>query len=289
MKTKIFKQNPTYRERKLPLGILSLALLVLFMVFTSCSTSETQTVATFKTITMQDEFSVDGSPNSSIWTYDLGTGSNGWGNNELQYYTDRSKNVAVQNGYLIITAEKEDFNGSAYTSARLLTKGLFEQKYGRFEARIKLPWGQGIWPAFWLLGADIDTNNWPNCGEIDIMEYRGQNPTMVLGTVHGPGYSGGESISKSYSLMNNRFDTDFHIFGIEWGPEYINYYIDDVLYNQITPADVTGEWVFDKPFFIIINLAVGGSFVGSPNAATVFPQSMLVDYVRVYEANLINN
>lgn len=289
MKTKIFKQNPRYRERKLPLGILSLALLVLFMVFTSCSTSETQTVANFKTITMQDEFSVDGAPNSALWTYDIGTGSNGWGNNELQYYTDRSKNVAVQNGYLILTAEKEDFNGSAYTSARVLTKGLFEQKYGRFEARIKLPWGQGIWPAFWLLGADIDTNNWPNCGEIDIMEYRGQNPTMVLGTVHGPGYAGGESISKSYSLMNNRFDTDFHVFGIEWGPEYINFYIDDVLYNQITPADVTGEWVFDKPFFIIINLAVGGSFVGSPNAATVFPQTMLIDYVRVYKADLINN
>ena len=287
MKTKIFKQNPIYKKRNFVLGILSLTLLVIFNGITSCSTDETQTVANFKTITMQDEFDEDGAPNSSIWTYDIG--GNGWGNNELQYYTDRSQNVAVQNGYLIITAEKENFEEASYTSARILSKGLFEQAYGRFEARIKLPWGQGIWPAFWLLGGDIDTNNWPNCGEIDIMEYRGQNPTMVLGTVHGPGYSGGESISKSYSLTNDRFDTGFHIFGIEWTPDYINYYVDDVLYNQITPEDVTGEWVFNKPFFIIINLAVGGSFVGSPNAETIFPQTMLVDYVRVYQADFINN
>jgi len=287
MKTKIFKQNPIYKKRNFVLGILSLTLLVIFNGITSCSTDETQTVANFHTITMQDEFDQDGAPNSSIWTYDIG--GNGWGNNELQYYTDRSQNVAVQNGYLIITAEKENFEEASYTSARILSKGLFEQAYGRFEARIKLPWGQGIWPAFWLLGGDIDTNNWPNCGEIDIMEYRGQNPTMVLGTVHGPGYSGGESISKSYSLTNDRFDTGFHVFGIEWTPDYINYYVDDVLYNQITPEDVTGEWVFNKPFFIIINLAVGGSFVGSPNAETVFPQTMLVDYVRVYQADFINN
>lgn len=287
MKTKIFKQNPIYKKRNFVLGILSLTLLVIFNGITSCSTDETQTVANFKTITMQDEFDEDGAPNSSIWTYDIG--GNGWGNNELQYYTDRSQNVAVQNGYLIITAEKENFEEASYTSARILSKGLFEQAYGRFEARIKLPWGQGIWPAFWLLGGDIDTNNWPNCGEIDIMEYRGQNPTMVLGTVHGPGYSGGESISKSYSLTNDRFDTGFHVFGIEWTPDYINYYVDDVLYNQITPEDVTGDWVFNKPFFIIINLAVGGSFVGSPNAETIFPQTMLVDYVRVYQADFINN
>jgi beta-glucanase (GH16 family) len=285
MKTKIFKQNPLYREQSISLGILSLVFL--FAVFTSCSTSETQTVAKFKTITMQDEFDVEGTPNSSIWTYDIG--GNGWGNNELQYYTNRSNNVTVQNGYLLITAEKENFEGASYTSARLLTKGLFEQKYGRFEARIKLPWGQGLWPAFWLLGSDIDTVQWPNCGEIDIMENRGQEPTLINGTVHGPGYSGGESITKSYSLTNDRFDTDFHIFGIEWAPDYINYYVDDVLYNQITPADVTGEWVFDKPFFIIINLAVGGNYVGSPNTETVFPQTMLVDYVRVYKADIINN
>ena len=126
--------------------------------------------------------------------------------------------------------------------------------------------------------------SWPQCGEIDIMEYRGQAPTNLLGSVHGPGYSAGNAIGKNYKLENDRFDTGFHIFGIEWGPDYINYYVDDVLYNQITPGDVNGEWVFDHPFYIIINLAVGGNFVGSPNASTVFPQTMLIDYVRVYSA-----
>lgn len=252
-----------------------------FFLLVSCSTDEKQTVTTLNQLVMEDNFDTNGAPNSSIWGYDIG--GNGWGNNELQYYTDRPENVVVENGVLKITARQESYMGSAYTSARILTKGKFQQKYGRIEARIKLPWGQGLWPAFWMLGADIDTNSWPACGEIDIMEYLGNNPTTVLGTVHGPGYSGGESISKSYSLTNSRFDTDFHIFGIEWGETYINYYVDDVLYNQITPEDVTGEWVFNKPFFIILNMAVGGNLPGSPNQDTVFPQEMLVDYVRVYQ------
>jgi beta-glucanase (GH16 family) len=254
----------------------------MFVVSLSCSDDE-QTVATFNQLVMQDEFNTPGAPNADIWGYDIGTGTNGWGNNELQYYTSRPENVTVQNGYLLITARNESFEGSSYTSARLVTKGKFEQAYGRFEARIRLPWGQGIWPAFWMLGADIEKNPWPGAGEIDIMEYRGQNPTIMLGTVHGPGYSGGKSISKSYVLKNDRFDTGFHVFGIEWGQEYVNFYVDDVLYNQITPADVPGEWVFNKPFYILINLAVGGTFVGPPNNETVFPQTMLVDYVRVYK------
>ncbi|RDY62015.1 glycoside hydrolase family 16 protein [Flagellimonas nanhaiensis] len=249
----------------------------------SCSTDETQTVATFTNLVMEDNFDVEGAPDSSLWSYDIGTGVNGWGNQELQYYTDRPENVKAENGVLLITARQESFENSQYTSARLLTKDKFEQQYGRFEARIRLPYGQGIWPAFWMLGADIDENPWPGAGEIDIMEYRGQNPTVLIGTVHGPGYSAGESISKEYILENDRFDTGFHVFGIEWGPEYINFYVDDVLYNQITPDDVPGTWVFNKPFYILMNLAVGGTFVGSPNAETEFPQTMLVDYVRVYE------
>jgi beta-glucanase (GH16 family) len=265
------------------LSPMRLLFLLLFYVFNSCTTDDKQTVVTFNKLVMADEFSVNGAPDSKIWGYDIGTGSNGWGNGELQYYTNRTENVTVQNGYMIITAKKESFNGSSYTSARLLTKGKFEQAYGRYEARIKVPYGQGIWPAFWMLGANSATVAWPKCGEIDIMEFRGQNPTTILGTVHGPGYSGGNAISKSYTLVNDRFDTSFHIYGIEWGPNYINFYVDDVLYNQITPADVPGEWVFDKPFYIIINLAVGGSFVGAPNNETVFPQSMLIDYVRVYK------
>lgn len=258
------------------------AIMLPFVIF-NCSTSETQKVTNLTNLLMQDEFSTDGTPNPAIWDYNIGTGDNGWGNSELQYYTDRPENIKVENGMLKITAQKEAFMGSQYTSARILTKGLFEQKYGRFEARIKLPWGQGIWPAFWLLGANSDEVSWPQCGEIDIMEYRGQEPTTVQGTVHGPGYSGGESVFKSYSLQNDRFDTDFHVFGIEWGENYINFYVDDVLYNQITPDDVTGEWVFNHPFYIIMNVAVGGNFVGSPNNETSFPQTMLVDYVRVYK------
>lgn len=263
--------------------LMSFAVVAALVIF-GCETDETQTVATFSNLVMADEFETEGAPDTSIWGYEIGTGTNGWGNNELQYYTDRSENVTVQNGVLIITAKEEPFENSNYTSARLITKGKFEQTYGRFEARIKLPWGQGIWPAFWLLGDDSNGSEiWPQIGEIDIMEYVGSEPTKVFGTVHGPGYSGAEGVTKAYELDADRFDAGFHVFGIEWGPDYINYYVDDVLYNQITPEDVTGEWVFnDGPFFIILNMAVGGELPGAPNAETVFPQNMLVDYVRVY-------
>ncbi|TYA84326.1 glycoside hydrolase family 16 protein [Seonamhaeicola marinus] len=278
------------KRLKYKIGVESLLIVCLMMSFfaiSSCETDDTQVVATFNNLVMADEFDTNGAPNSAIWNFDIGTGQNGWGNNELQYYTDRTENVTVQNGVLIITAKEEQFNGSAYTSARLLTKGKFERTYGRFEARMRLPYGKGIWPAFWLLGDDSNgTQIWPQIGEIDIMEYVGDEPSRMFGTVHGPGYSGGESISKGYELENGRFDTDFHVFGIEWGPDYINYYVDDVLYNQITPEDVPGEWVFNRgPFYIILNVAVGGSLPGSPNAETVFPQTMLIDYVRVYENN----
>jgi len=263
-------------------------LLVFAITLLGCETDDQQTVARFTELTLSEEFDTDGQPNPSIWGYEIGTGENGWGNQELQYYTDRPENVNIQNGVLLITAREESFEGSSYTSARLVTKDKFEQRYGRFEARIRLPYGQRIWPAFWMLGADIDENPWPGAGEIDIMEYRGQSPTVLIGSVHGPGYSGGQAISKEYNLVNDRFDIGFHIFGIEWGPEYVNFYVDDVLYNQITPEDVTGPWVFDKPFYILMNLAVGGNFVGSPNEETEFPQTMLVDYVRVYEELKIN-
>lgn len=260
----------------------------------SCEVDTTQTVTTFDNLVMADEFNVDGEPDSNLWTYDIGDGTNqglpsGWGNNELQYYTDRSENVTVENGYLLITAQEESFQGSSYTSARIKTQGLFEQAYGRFEARIKVPYGKGYWPAFWLLGNDCDVNVWPACGEIDIMEFVGDQPTKVFGSAHGPGYSAGESISKDFVLENSRFDTEFHVFGIEWSPDYINYYVDDVLYQQITretiadETDGQGEWVFDGPFYIILNVAIGGNLPGSPSSETVFPQTMIVDYVRVYQ------
>lgn len=249
----------------------------------SCNTDEKQKVTTKNKLVMQDEFDTTGAPNQAMWSYNIGTENNGWGNNELEYYTDRPENIVVENGMLKITAIKESYLGSSYTSARIVTKGKYEKQFGRIEARIKLPYGKGLWPAFWMLGADSDTVSWPQCGEIDIMEYLGSNPTTVFGTLHGPGYSGGEAITKKYSLTNNRFDNDFHIFGIEWGTDYVNFYVDDVLYNQITPKDVKGEWVYNKPFYIILNMAVGGVYPGSPNSETVFPQTMLVDYVRIYE------
>lgn len=245
---------------------------------------------TYTTVVWQDEFDQNGSPDDDNWVYDIGTGVEifgqpGWGNNELQYYTDRPENIVVEDGMLRITARQESFEGSSYTSSRILTQTKFERTYGRFEARIQLPFGQGIWPAFWLLGDDSGgTVSWPQIGEIDIMEYRGQEPLVVHGSVHGPGYSAGNAETARYTLTNGRFDTEFHVFAIEWEPDEIRYYVDDTLYNTITPEDVSGEWVFnDNTFYIILNVAVGGSFVGPPNSSTPFPQTMLVDYVRVLE------
>lgn len=267
--------------------------IVLSTFLLGCETDDAQTVARFTTLIWEDNFDVDGAPNPNRWGFDLGDGTAqgipGWGNDELQYYTDRPENVTVQNGFLLITARQEDFNGAEFTSARLTTQGLFEQAYGRFEARIRVPFGQGYWPAFWLLGNNCDENPWPACGEIDIMENVGDEPTLVFGSVHGPGFSGGDSIGKDYELTNDRFDTGFHIFGIEWSPEFINYYVDGDLYQSITPEDIDketdgeGQWIFDHPFYIILNVAVGGNLPGPPNNETVFPQTMLIDYVRVYQ------
>lgn len=269
-------------------------LCLLSICLLSCELDETQEVATLNNLVWADEFDEDGAPNPQNWNFEIGDGTDqgipGWGNNELQYYTDRPENAKVENGMLILTARQESFEGSDYTSARLTTQNLFEKQYGRFEARIKLPYGKGYWPAFWLLGNDCDVNPWPACGEIDIMEYVGDEPTVAFGSMHGPGYNGEESISKKYELENDRFDSGFHVFGIEWTPNRVNYYIDDVLYQSITPEDVEeetdgeGQWVFnDRSFYIILNVAVGGNLPGAPNAETEFPQSMVVDYVRVYE------
>ena len=226
------------------------------------------------------------SPDATKWAYDIGIGpgNDGWGNNELQYYTNRPENVALDGqGNLAITARRESYAGRAFTSARINTKGIFTQAYGRFEARMKMPWGPGIWPAFWMLGANIDQVSWPQCGEIDIMEYRGQEPNLIYGTLHGPGYSGGASITKSYGFTNDRFDVDFHVFAVEWGEDFIDFYVDDNLYQRLKPEDLPGKWVYDQPFFILLNVAVGGNYVGFPTNQTPFPQTMLVDYVKVYK------
>lgn len=271
------------------IGLVLLAVVVA-MTFNSCDPDETQTVVNFTNLVWEDNFDGSGAPDASKWTIVTGDGTAqgipGWGNNELQTYTGRPENLVVENGMLKITARQEQLDGRNYTSARINTSagGQLQQAYGRFEASIKLPWGQGLWPAFWMLGTNSTT--WPQRGEIDIMENRGDQPTIIKGSVHGPGYSAGQSIGKDYELTNGRYDTEFHVFGVEWGPNYINYYVDDVLYQQLTPEDVTGEWVFnDNPFYMILNVAVGGAFSGNPNSETVFPQTMYVDWVRVYAPN----
>lgn len=215
------------------------------------------------------------------WGYDIGTN---WGNNQLEYDTDRSENVSLDGlGHLAIIAREESYAGQNYTSARIVTRDRFEPTYGRIEARIKLPVGQGIWPAFWMLGANIGDVGWPQCGEIDIMEYLGQDPDIVHGSLHGPGYSGSNPITRRYTLEQGQFNEDFHEFAVEWKPGRISWYVDKKLYLVAGPDDASGPWVFDHPFYIILNIAVGGNWVGPPNDETVFPQTMLVDWVRVYE------
>jgi len=209
------------------------------------------------------------------------TGGNGWGNGELEFYTNRVENARVENGYLVIEARREAFGNQAYTSARLKTQGLGVWKYGRIEARIQIPRGQGLWPAFWMLGDNIPQVGWPTCGEIDIMENIGKEPGRVHGTVHGPNYSGANGISSAYSLSTGAFADDFHVFAIEWQPNAIQWFVDSTLYKTVLPSDLPGPWVYDHPFFILLNVAVGGYWPGSPDTTTVFPQTMRVDYVRV--------
>lgn len=247
------------------------------------------------TLIWSDEFNgPNGSaPDPAKWTYDIG--GNGWGNNELETYTNRAQNAYLQDGVLIIQALKETYTGPDgiarnYTSARLKTQGLFQATYGRFEARIKIPYGQGLWPAFWLLGANVGQVGWPNCGEIDIFENIGREPSTIHGTVHGPGYSGAAGITSAYTLPGGqRFADDFHVFALEWETNVLRFYVDSTLYKTVTPADLPSgaAWVFDRPFFIIINVAVGGSWPGNPDSSTVFPQTMQVDYVRVYQRGTI--
>ncbi len=269
--------------RLLHVNLLPLALLTLLL--SGCDSEDRQMVDQRNyELVWSDEF--DGpagqSPNPDNWTYDIGTGDNGWGNAELQYYTARPENASLDGeGNLVITARRESFSGSPFTSARIKTENLFEEAYGRFEARLKTPYGPGIWPAFWLLGANCDEVVWPQCGEIDVMELRGQAPNIIAGSVHGPGYSAGGAITGNYALENSRFDAEYHVFAIEWGEDYIDYFVDDFLFQRITPADVPGEWVYDSPFFLILNVAVGGNYVGFPTSQTPFPQRMIIDWVRV--------
>lgn len=247
-----------------------------------------------------DEFGgpAGSSPDPSKWTFDIG--GEGWGNQEWEYYTNQPENAALDGeGSLHITARTVEappasgldcwYGTCRFTSARLLTKDKFTFTYGRVEARIKIPFGQGLWPAFWMLGNDISSAGWPDCGEIDIMENIGREPGTIHGTVHGPDYYGAGGISSSFSLEEGlTFADDFHIFALEWEADEIRWYVDNSLYGVVRKSQFpeNHRWVFDHPFFIILNVAVGGNWPGHPDETSVFPQTMLVDYVRVYQADL---
>ncbi len=224
-------------------------------------------------------------PDASKWVYDIGHDVDGWGNHELETYTKSLENVHQDGqGHLVIRALKDESGN--YTSGRLITKGKFTTTYGKIEARIKLAYGQGIWPAFWAMGADIDKLGWPHCGEIDIMENIGKEPGIQHGSLHGPGYSDGHSLTGAYTLpAGEKLSDDFHVYAIVWTRKSIEFVFDGHPYFKATPASVPAgkRWVFNKPFFLLLNLAIGGDWPGSPDSSTLFPQEMLIDYVRVYQ------
>lgn len=272
------------------LFVLGLVILAMAMTLSKLRADPAETLPGSWELAWSDEFNQpDGSrPDPAKWGYDLGGG--GWGNNERECYTDRTNNVRIEDGKLIIEARRENFDGKPYTSGRILTRGKGSWTYGLFEARIKIPRGQGIWPAFWMLGTGISSNSWPNCGEIDIMENIGREPGTVHGTVHGPGYSGDHGIGKPVTLPDNAVVADdFHIFAVDCEPGSVTWFMDGRKYFSITPASLpeNTRWVFDQPKFLLLNLAVGGYWPGYPDATSTYPQRMEVDYVRVYQKSPI--
>jgi beta-glucanase (GH16 family) len=229
-----------------------------------------------------DEFN-DNSINTNNWGFDIGN-NNGWGNNELEYYTDRTQNAFVSAGNLIIEARNEVLNGKNYTSARMLTKGKKVFTYGRVDIRAKLPKGKGIWPALWMLGKNIDQVSWPACGEIDIMELLGQQVNKVYGTIHwGSSTNTYRKKEGSYILSSGGFDEDFHVYSLIWTADAIKILVDDQQYFQALRAEITDPNPFNSEFFFLFNIAVGGNWPGAPDNTTVFPQRMFVDYIRVFQ------
>lgn len=230
------------------------------------------------TLVWRDEF--DGPAISSDWTFEIGTGNNGWGNNELQYY--RQENASIVNGNLVIEARNEAFGGRNYTSSRMITQGAQSFKYGRIDIRAALPQGQGIWPALWMLGDNFSSVGWPACGEIDIMELLGHLPSTVYGTVHWESNGQHADYGGNTTLNSGTFSDEFHVFSIVWDANSIRWLLDDVQFHVIdtTPSDLSE---FQEKFFFIFNVAVGGNWPGNPDATTPFPQRMIVDYVRVFQ------
>ena len=244
---------------------------------------ETPTTYTGYDKLWQDEFS-GSTLDASSWGFDVG--GSGWGNNELQYYTNnRPENIYLTDGKLIIQAKKEAFSGREYTSSRILTKGKREFTFGRIDIRAKLPVAQGIWPALWMLGKKIDQTSWPACGEIDIMELVGKQPNKVHGTMHwGANTASRQSFTTNYALPSGTFADKFHVYSIVWELDRIEIFMDDISYCKFDKSKVgSAAYPFNEPFFFIFNIAVGGDWPGSPDATTAFPQQMVVDYVRVFK------
>jgi len=289
----------TFRARRgcalLALSAVASALLVTTAPTASTapsdSTAAPPSTSAIGPITFSDEFNAAAgtAPNQTKWRYE--TGGGGFGNNELQYYTNRTDNLAHDGaGNLVITARRNNpagygcwYGTCTYTSGKLTTAATFTQTHGRFEARMKLPRGQGIWPAFWMLGNDIGQVGWPNSGEIDIMENIGREPSRVHGSLHGPGYSGGNPLTGTYTLPGGQqFADAFHTFTVDWEPGVITWYMDGIQFSRKVRGDAgANPWPFEHPFFMIMNLAVGGNWPGSPDGSTVFPQTLTIDYVRV--------
>jgi len=263
------------------------------------TTTGPDTTTGARTLVWSDEFNGPAGSriDSTLWRYDLGdgcqSGNCGWGNQEKEYYTSSSDNISLNGqGQLQIVARKAPdgltcyYGACRYTSAKVTTRGhALAVPGGRVEARIKLPAGQGLWPAFWMLGSSFPATPWPRCGELDIMENHGSDLTSTSSAIHGPGYSGNTPFVHSYRLAQSSFADDFHTFAVEWNASQVQFFVDDKLHYLVTQSDALryGNWVFDQSFFLILNLAVGGTFDGDPKSDAILPATMLVDYVRVYK------
>lgn len=221
------------------------------------------------------------------WTYANGDGCPdlcGWGNNELQYYTNSRENLFFKDGKLVIRAKKESYSGKDYTSARIKTQGKKTFRFGRVDIRAVMPVGKGIWPAFWLMPEKNVYGTWPTSGELDMMEYLGHEPAKVHGTVHfGPG-PGSTQITRNTSLSSGTLNDKFHVYSIIWEEDKIQWLLDDVVYSTVTKADLgSNTYPFNEDFYLIVNLAVGGNWPGNPDSTTKFPQELIVDYIRVFQ------
>lgn len=245
------------------------------------SNAEKREYADYTELKWSDEFDGAGTVDPNKWMFDLGN-NNGWGNNELETYTNANENVFQSGGNLVIQAIRQQAGGKAYTSGRILTKGKQDFQYGRIDVRAKIPKGKGVWPAIWMLGSDIDQNNWPLCGEIDVMELRGSQPKELLSTMHFGNSTADHRYKGITKSLSTDLSQDFHIYSVVRSQDLLRFFLDGQEYYSFSSSDAS-PFPFNNKFFVILNLAVGGNFDGDPDASTQFPQQMQVDYVKYYQ------